>query len=112
MHARARAPRERTPCACASPSFRAGKHAQPTAADTHPAPAGDLYASLVAADLRFSSGWPVGWLEHLLQPLPALSAVGMLPTEPPSSSREPACNRLVSSACVVCACNYYSYFAL
>ena len=82
--------------------FGPGSTRNPPPADTHLAPAGDLYASLVAADLRFSSGWPVGWLEHLLQPLPAVSAVGMLPTEPPSGSREPACNRRFD-----CVCNYY-----
>ena len=82
--------------------FGLGSTHNPPPADTHLAPAGDLYASLVAADLRFSSGWPVGRLEHLVQPLPAMSAVGMLPTEPPSGSREPACNRRFD-----CVCNYY-----
>ena len=79
--------------------FGPGSTRNPPPADTHLAPAGDLYASLVAADLRFSSGWPVGWLEHLLQPLPAVSAVGMLPTEAPSSSREGACNRRFDCVC-------------
>ena len=82
------------PARAPDPPFRAGKHAQPTAADTHPAPAGDLYASTVAADLRFSSGWPVGRLEQLVEPLPAVSAVGMLPTEPPSGSGEHHVQRL------------------
>ena len=74
--------------------FGPGSTRNPPPADTHLAPAGDLYASLVAADLRFSSGWPVGRLEQLVEPLPAVSAVGMLPTEPPSGSGEHHVQRL------------------
>ena len=48
----------------------------------------------------------VGRLEHLVQPLPAVSAVGMLPTEPPSGSREAACNRRFECVCSA-FCNYY-----
>ena len=77
--------------------FGPGSTHNPPPTDTHLAPAGDLYASPVAADLRVSSGWPVGRLAQLVEPRPAVSAVGTLASEPPTSLRRARVSRRVTA---------------